>query len=89
LADGLLLHDTHIFVPNTTDLRTRVLDLIHVVGHEGIQKTLQCLRAEFYIPHDKRLVQDHVWACAMCQRNKTQTLQPAGLLQPLEVSSQV
>jgi hypothetical protein len=56
LADSLLLHGKRIFVPDTADLRTRALDLIHAVGHEGVQKTLQHLRAEFYIPHDKRLV---------------------------------
>jgi hypothetical protein len=84
-----LLHSKRIFVPDTADLRTRALDLVHAVGHEGVQKTLQRLRAEFYIPHDKRLVQDQVRTCATCQRNKTQTLQPAGLLQPLEVPSQV
>jgi hypothetical protein len=88
LADGLL-HGKRIFVPDTADLRMHALDLVHAVGHEGLQKTLQRLRAEFYIPHDKRLVQDHVRTCATCQRNKTQTLQPAGLLQPLEVPSQV
>jgi hypothetical protein len=89
LAGGLFLHGKRIFVPDTANLRTRALDLVHAVGHEGVQKTLQHLRAEFYIPHDKRLVQDHVRTCATCQRNKTQTLQPAGLLQPLEVPSQV
>jgi transposase InsO family protein len=89
LADSLLLHGKRIFVTDTANLRTRALDLVHAVGHEGVQKTLQCLRAELYIPHDKRLVQDHVRTCATCQRNKTQTLQPAGLLQPLEVPSQV
>jgi transposase InsO family protein len=88
LADGLL-HGKRIFVPDTADLRMHALDLVHAVGHEGLQKTLQRLRAEFYIPHDKRLVQDHVRTCATCQRNKTQTLQPASLLQPLEVPSQV
>jgi hypothetical protein len=60
LADGLLLHGKRIFVPDTADLRTCALDLVHAVGHEGVQKTLQRLRVEFYIPHDKRLVQDHV-----------------------------
>jgi hypothetical protein len=54
--DGLLLHGKLIFVPDTTDLRTRALDLVHAVGHEGIQKKLQRISAEFYIPHDKRLV---------------------------------
>jgi hypothetical protein len=35
LADGLLLHGKRIFVPDT-----RALDLVHAVGHEGVQKTL-------------------------------------------------
>jgi hypothetical protein len=47
------------------------------------------LRADFYIPHDRALVRDWVRSCATCQRNKTETLQPVGLLQPLEVPSQV
>jgi hypothetical protein len=36
LADGLLLHGKRIFVPDTADLRTRALDLVHAVGHEGV-----------------------------------------------------
>jgi hypothetical protein len=36
LADGLLLHGKHIFVPDTADLCTRALDLVHAVGHEGV-----------------------------------------------------
>jgi hypothetical protein len=71
------------------DLRNQVIRLAHSAGHEGIQKTLHRLRADFYIPCDRALVQDWVRSCATCQRNKTETLQPAGLLQPLEVSSQV
>jgi hypothetical protein len=66
-----------------------VLLLAHSAGHEGVQKTLHRLRADFYIPGDRTLVQDWVRACATCQRNKTETLQPAGLLQPLEAPSQV
>jgi hypothetical protein len=40
LADGLLLHGKRIFAHDTADLRTRALDLVHAVGHEGVQKTL-------------------------------------------------
>jgi hypothetical protein len=36
LADGLLLHGKRIFIPDTADLGTRGLDLIHAVGHEGV-----------------------------------------------------
>jgi hypothetical protein len=88
-SDGLLLHGTRVFVPDHGDLRDQVLRLAHSAGHEGIQKTLHRLRSDFYLPHDRALVQDWVRSCATCQRNKTETLPPAGLLQPLEVPSQV
>jgi hypothetical protein len=87
--DGLLLHGNRLFVPDHGDLRHQALLLAHSAGHEGVQKTLHHLRADFYIPGDRTLVQDWVRSCNTCQRNKTETLQPAGLLQPLEVPSQV
>ena len=89
LDDGLLLHGSRIFVLDHGDLRHQVLLLAHSAGHEGVQKTLHRLRADFYIPRDRVLVQDWVRSCTTCQKNKTETLQPAGMLQPLEVSSQV
>jgi hypothetical protein len=56
------------------------------MGHEGVQKTLQRLRASFTLG-DNRFVQDFVRSCSVCQRNKTEHLHPAGLLQPLTVPS--
>jgi transposase InsO family protein len=47
------------------------------------------LRGDFYIPGDRQLVHDFVRSCDVCQRNKTPTTRPAGLLQPLDVPSQV
>ncbi|XP_071674258.1 uncharacterized protein [Lolium perenne] len=88
-AEGLLLHGRRIFVPDHGDLRHQALSLAHSAGHEGAQKTLHRLRADFYIPGDGALVRDWVRACVTCQRNKTETLRPAGLLQPLDVPSQV
>jgi hypothetical protein len=35
------------------------------------------------------LVRDYVTSCAVCQRNKSEHLHPAGFLQPLPVPSQV
>jgi len=89
LEDGLFLHGSRIFVPDHGDLRRQVLTLAHSAGHEGVQKTLHLLRAEFYIPSDRALVQDWVRTCKTCQKNKTETLHPAGLLQPLDVPSQI
>jgi hypothetical protein len=88
LVDGLL-HGTRVFVPDHGDLRHQVLLLAHSAGHEGIQKTLRRLRADFYIPRDRLLVQDWVRSCTTCQRNKTATTRPAGLLQPLDVPTQI
>jgi hypothetical protein len=51
-----------------------------MAGHERIQKTLHRLSVDFYVPRDKVLVQELVRSCTTCQRNKTETLQPAGLL---------
>ena len=78
--DGFLLHGSRIFVPDHDDLRHQALLLAHSAGHEGVQKTLHRLRADFYIPRDRVLVQDWVRSCTTCQKNKTETLQPAGLL---------
>jgi hypothetical protein len=47
------------------------------------------LCTDFYIPGDRALVQDWVRMCSTCQRNKTESLQPAGLLRSLDVPSQV
>ncbi|XP_071681819.1 uncharacterized protein [Lolium perenne] len=88
LDKGLLLHGRRIFVPDHGDLRHQALSLAHSASHEGVQKTLHRLRADFYIPGDGALVRDWVRACVTCQRNKTETLRPAGLLQPLDVPSQ-
>ena len=63
--------------------------MVHSAGHEGVQKTLHRLHADFYIPGDRARVRDWVRSCVRCQRNKTETLRPVGMLQPLEVPTQV
>lgn len=88
-TDGLLLYSNQVFVPATSPLITTVLEMVHAVGHEGTQKTLQRLCATFYIEHDRRLVKEHVCACLTCQRNKVESLHPAGLLQPVPVPSKI
>jgi hypothetical protein len=45
-----------IFMPAQLNLRQQVLGLAHIVDHKGIQKTLQRLLADFYIPDDRALI---------------------------------
>ena len=52
-----------------------MVTLAHTTGHDGVQKTLVRLRSDFYIPGDRKLVQDYVRTCGVCQRNKTPTTQ--------------
>jgi hypothetical protein len=59
------------------------------VGHEGTEKTLHRLHADFYIPGARTAVHEFVSACAVCHRNKVEHLHPAGLLQPLDLPSAV
>lgn len=69
-VDGLLLHKGRVFVPDTSPLASSIVATIHDNGHEGIQKTLQRLRADFFIPRDRLKVREHVLVCLVCQQNK-------------------
>jgi hypothetical protein len=89
VVDGFVLCRAQVFVPASSSLVPTVVELAHSVGHEGIQKTLQRLRQHFVVNHDRRLVEEFVRSCVTCQRNKIESLHPAGLLQPLEVPSSV
>ena len=87
MVDGLILFKGRVYVAATFAALQAVLDLVHGMAHEGVHKTLHRLRADFHVPNDCVVIQDFVRACAVCQRNKSEHLQPGGLLQPLEVPS--
>ncbi|WVZ97744.1 hypothetical protein U9M48_043258 [Paspalum notatum var. saurae] len=53
------------------------------------EKTLHRFRASFYSSRAHRRVLEFIRGCLVCQRNKTEHLHPAGLLQPLPVPSEV
>ena len=89
VQEGLIFHDGRVFLPATSPLLDDVLQIAHTGAHEGVQKTLRRLRTQFYVEHDWRVVGDFVRSCSTCQRNKTETLHPAGLLQPLPVPLRV
>lgn len=55
VKDDLILHGRRVFVPATSSLLPAILSTAHAAGHTGIQKTLQRLRADFYIIHNRGL----------------------------------
>lgn len=87
-TDGLLTKQGRVFVAARSPSLPALLDVAHT-GHEGVERTLHRLCADFTVPNTKQVVQDHVHACTICQRNKVEHLHPAGLLQPLPVPTRV
>ena len=88
--DQLLLKDGKVFVPASYDVIPSLLEFAHGLGHKGIQKKpLHCLRSDFHIPRDRRLVLGYVRNCETYQQNKTEHLRPGGLLQSLEIPSTI
>jgi hypothetical protein len=89
VVDGIVLYQKHIYIPTNFPLLQATLSAIHNDSHEGIQRALHRLHRAFHVPSARKIVQDFVRACVVCQKNKTELLQLGGLLQPLPVPSAV
>jgi hypothetical protein len=89
VVDDLVICSGHIYVLASSPLVEELLATMHGAGHEGTQKTLHRLRADFFITGARTIVRDFVCGCVTCQKNKTEHLHPAGLLQPLGVLSAI
>jgi len=87
--DGLILYKRRVHIPSSSPILQEVLHAIHNATHEGSEKTLHRFRQTFHTPKAKQTVQQFVSDCIVCQRNKTEHLHPAGLLQPLPIPEQI
>ncbi len=56
-----------------------------LAGHRGITKTMARLMKSFYWPKMKPEIHHHIQHCDACQRTKSSTRPPAGLLKPLPI----
>ena len=54
-------------------------------GHSGFFRTYKRISGLLYWEGMKGQIQNYIKECDVCQRNKAQTLSPAGLLQPLPI----
>jgi hypothetical protein len=89
VVDGIVLYQKRFYIPANFPLLQAILSAVHNDSHEGIQRTLHRLHRDFHVPSARKIVQDFVRACVVCQKNKTELLQPGGFLQPLPVPSAV
>src|SRR4051812_5808153 len=86
--NGFLLHDGRIYVPNTSDLRLRVLQYKHdhiLAGHPGQNKTLSLVRREYTWPDLREFIKHYCKSCTTCMRGKPQRHRPYGLLKQLPI----
>ncbi|GBG77898.1 hypothetical protein CBR_g25830 [Chara braunii] len=92
-TDGLLFEKTNVVdrlcIPNSEEIRSLILGECHdTEGHFGWQKTLANLMHAYTWPGIKNDCIEYVRSCKVCQRNKTTTRAPLGLLRPLPIPDQ-
>jgi hypothetical protein len=89
IHDGLIFFKERIHMLPTSSLIPTILSAIHDMTHEGNVRTLHRIRRDFHWKDMKPTILEYVQNCSVCQRHKWQTLQPAGLLQPLPIPQQI
>lgn len=80
--------DRKLVVPDDPDLKLLLLHEHHdspTSGHLGKDKTLESISRNFYWPGMARDVRLHTRTCDACQRNKSSTHKPSGLLHSLPI----
>jgi len=85
---GLLRLDGRIYVPDTNDLRLRVLRNSHdhiTAGHLGQNKMLELIRRTYIWPKLRTFIRDYCKSCTTCGRSKGPQHKPFGTLKQLPV----
>lgn len=85
---GVWLLHGKIVVPSSPLVRRRVMHDMHCApqaGHPGIRRTVELVERFFWWPSLKEDVTTYVEFCDACQRAKSHTQKPYGLLRPLSI----
>ncbi|GJZ53419.1 transposon ty3-G gag-pol polyprotein [Tanacetum coccineum] len=92
MRDGIWFRDGAILLCPTSPLLETVLALCHASpegGHFGFHKTLHKVKQTFWWKGLKQRVKFFIKECLVCQRFKSDSMLPAGLLQPLPIPERV
>src|SRR5258705_3074354 len=85
---GLVRYDDRIWVPDSDDLRLRVLLYNHdhpISGHFGQNKTLDLIRRNYTWPSVRSFIKDYCKSCTACARSKAPRHRPYGHLRQLPI----
>ncbi|KAL4243742.1 hypothetical protein ABKN59_011944 [Abortiporus biennis] len=86
--DGSLRYHGLIYVPDSNDLRLRILRFKYdhiLAGHMGQNKTIDLIRQEYDWPGLCNFVKEYCKSCVTCMHTKPQQHKPYGTLQQLPV----
>lgn len=89
--EGVVYKNQRLLVPDVATLKTQILQAYHdhpLVGHVGIEKTIELVKRDFYWPQMDAEIRLYVTTCHSCQKHKPSQRLPIGLLKPLEIPSQ-
>ncbi|GKD43994.1 retrotransposon-related protein [Tanacetum coccineum] len=92
LVNGKLYHKERLVIPATSPWIPQLLEEFHSSpngGHSGFYRTYRRLASRIYWLGMTKSVREFVRACDTCQRYKSSTLSPAGLLQPLPIPDRI
>ncbi|WVZ82924.1 hypothetical protein U9M48_030129 [Paspalum notatum var. saurae] len=85
LVDGVVLYNRRFYIPPAPSLLPSIL----LLSTTRMEKSLHRFQRDFHTPQARRIIQEWVRNCLVCQRSKTEHLSAAGLLLPLPVPSAV
>jgi hypothetical protein len=85
---GLYFMKDKLVIPNDTTLRRSIIAEHHnppAKGHPGVNRTVEHILRKYWWKGIHDDVKAYVQCCEQCQRNKSKTVKPGGLLQPLQI----
>ena len=88
VLDGLIYHEDKLYVPASSQIKTKLLFEAHdanISGHGGTAKTLELLSRNYHWPNMAEDVKSYIKSCYKCQSNKPSNQLPIGLLQSLPI----
>jgi len=91
LVNHRLYYKGRLVIPQSSPLCAKLLEEAHLTPFAGnnFLKMLKRLSGTIYWSQMKADVKTFIQQCLTCQKNKYETLSPAGLLQPIPIPTQI
>ena len=88
MTEGYLFKEGKLCIPQGTHRKLLVKESHEggLMGHFGVDKTLDLLKGKFFWPHMRKDVQRHCFRCISCLKAKSKTMSH-GLYTPLPIAN--